>query len=82
MQKTPARPALTGPRTPFPLLRFGMLLRGRSAVSTIQARVDQLNGASEKTAAQRNADKENLQKQIEETRDVLVKILEAQNGKH
>lgn len=52
------------------------------AVSTIQVRVDQLNGASEKTAAQRNADKENLQKQIEETRDVLVKILEARNGKH
>jgi hypothetical protein len=33
VQKTPATPALTGSRKPFPLLRPGMLLRGRSAVA-------------------------------------------------
>jgi hypothetical protein len=52
------------------------------AVSTVQARLDQLKGATEKTADQRKADQEKLQKQIDETRNVLVKVLEAQNGKH
>ncbi len=52
------------------------------AVSTIQARVNQLKGATEKTAAQRKEDQGKLQKQIDDTRNLLVKVLEAQNGKH
>jgi hypothetical protein len=52
------------------------------AVSTIQARLDQLKGATVKTADQRKSDQEKLQKQIDETRNVLVKVLEVQNGKH
>ena len=45
MQKTPARPALTGPRTPFPLLRFGMLLRGRSTVDGLYLKLDEFSGS-------------------------------------
>lgn len=52
------------------------------AVSTLQARLDQLKSATAKTADQRKQDQETLQKQIDETRNVLIKVLEARNGKH
>jgi hypothetical protein len=53
-----------------------------AAASTVEARVGQLRGAAEKTAQARKAEQEKTQQQIDNVRNVLVKVLERQNGQH
>jgi hypothetical protein len=51
------------------------------AVTSLEARVDQLRGVTEKTTAQEKAEQSQLQTQIEQAQNVLVKVLENQSGK-
>jgi len=51
------------------------------AVTTLEARVDQLRGVTEKTATQEKAEQSQIENQIEQAQVVLVKVTEKQNGK-